>query len=113
MGQKLKFRVWNGTKYSVEPRLDMMLLNCSPNECYIAGLGKVIEQYTGLEDKNGHEIYEGDMLRCSGGKLKLKYANITKEEMVAEGRVISHKGCFWCVDFPLFDYEELEIINVE
>ena len=65
MSRELKFRVWNGTKYSIEPRLDVMLLNCAPRECYIAGLGKTIQQYTGYDDKNGKGIYEGDFVKIT------------------------------------------------
>ena len=116
--RKIKFRVWNNHyKEYVKPSdgcSDYSFIQYKNGDFSLFGVSAeclIIQQYTGIKDKNGKEIYEGDKLKCSGGKFKKKYDEFTKEEMVAEGIVIFYKGCFWCVDFPLFDYNELEIID--
>ena len=75
--REIKFRAWDkdnekmvyipGVKRTedwLSPEINELIKHCQEEENYI------LMQYTGLKDKNGKEIYEGDILDFQNANMK-------------------------------------------
>ena len=66
--REIKFRVWNSGKMLTGITLASMFYEGLSGEAKgFRYNGMPLMQYTGLKDKNGKEIYEGDIVECSTG----------------------------------------------
>lgn len=84
----IKFRAWDGEKMIEEPTFEVS--NGVPDD------GEwILMQYTGLKDKNGKEVYEGDIV---------KFIEYTGEEYAGEVKYEAPRFVFAGLHNDYLDY---------
>ena len=70
MNREIKFRMWNDYDKKMIYWNELLKSNL-PNIFTIPSYNKWLMQYTGLHDKNGKEIYEGDIVKITNKNSKV------------------------------------------
>jgi hypothetical protein len=100
MTRQIKFRAWDGKKMIGVGKNDWFSIrNDGLPSC---SFPIVIMQFTGLHDKNGKEIYEGDKI-----SFICNYAH--QDGTPVKNEVWVNNGCFMLDVFPLSSHNFLNI----
>ena len=112
--REIKFRAWDHVNMVMEN--DVNINDGHPVKAgYQAfSIGNTVyhsypEQYTGLKDKNGKEIYEGDLVKYFQPYSKKTYTHVVKWDIEFASFGLFEEGSQWCEESDWMKIQDLEI----
>ena len=114
MSREIKFRAWNGSMLYKASLLDEHGYAYENWRDYEDGTPKsnILMQYTGVKDKNGKEIYEGDILtngRKHTQKMHLQAFKVHYRDDLPGTVCINDQPIYW--DGQKIEIDKLEVIG--
>ena len=104
--RNIKFRAWNGEKMTTSFEITSQGVVASHFGKKEYHPDYLLMQYTGLKDKNGKEIYEGDIVKLTAIGGYLQDGSFEVENIISFHENFSHDDRYYQMD-----KEKIEIIG--